>query len=73
MLYRRYVGYSLHAEIAGDINDVSTPSQSLWMKGDSADMGQYIDMDLTRLYNLDPSTKEKALMNGLSVIPVRRP
>jgi hypothetical protein len=29
MLYRRYVGYSLHAKIAGDINDVGTPSRSL--------------------------------------------
>jgi hypothetical protein len=45
------------------------------MKGDPANMGQYIDVDLTRLYNLDLSTKEKPVMNvddGLSVIPVRR-
>jgi hypothetical protein len=46
------------------------------MKEDSANMGQYIDVDLTRLYNLDLSTKEKPVMNvddGLPVIPVRRP
>jgi len=33
------------------------------MKEDSANMGQYIDADLTRLYNLDLSTKEKPVMN----------
>jgi hypothetical protein len=33
------------------------------MKEDSANMGQYIDVDLTRLYNLDLSTKEKPVMN----------
>jgi hypothetical protein len=46
------------------------------MKEDSANMGQCIDVDLTRLYNLDLSTKEKPVMNvddGLPVIPVRRP
>jgi len=46
------------------------------MKEDSANMRQYIDVDLTQLYNLNPSTKEKPVMNidnGLSVIPVRRP
>ena len=63
MLHRRCVGYSLHAKIAGDINDVDTPSRSLQMKEDSANMGQYIDVDLTRLYNLDLSTKEKPVIN----------
>ena len=58
MLYRRCVGYSRHAKIAGDINDVGTPSRFLWMKEDSANMGQYVDVGLTRLYNLDLSTKE---------------
>jgi hypothetical protein len=33
------------------------------MKEDSANMGQYIDVDLTRLYNLDLSTKEKPVIN----------
>jgi hypothetical protein len=33
------------------------------MKENSANMGQYIDVDLTRLYNLDLSTKEKPVMN----------
>ena len=63
MLYRRCVGNSLHAKIAGNINDVGTPSRSLLMKEDSANMGQYIDVDLTRLYNLDLSAKEKPVVN----------
>ena len=33
------------------------------MKEDSANMSQYIDVDLTRLYNLDLSTKEKPVIN----------
>jgi hypothetical protein len=72
MLYRRCVGCSLYTKIAGDINDVGTPSRSLGTKEDCANMRHYIDMDLTRLYNLDLSTKEKPVMNvddGLSVIP----
>src|SRR5271168_3206667 len=56
MLYRRCVGHSLHAKIAGDINGVGTPSRSLLIKEDSANMGQYIDVDLIRLYKLDLST-----------------
>ena len=42
------------------------------LREDCANMRHYIDMDLTRLYNLDPSTKEKPVMkvdDGLSVIP----
>jgi hypothetical protein len=71
MLYRRCVGCSLYTKIAGDINDVGTPSRSLGRRK-TANMRHYIDMDLTRLYNLDLSTKEKPVMNvddGLSVIP----
>jgi hypothetical protein len=41
------------AKIAGDINDVGTSLRSLWMKEDSSNTGQYIDMGLTRLHNLD--------------------
>jgi hypothetical protein len=63
MLHRRCVGYSLHAKIVGDINDVSIPSRSLWMKEDSANMGQYINVDLTQLYNGDLSIKERSVMN----------
>jgi hypothetical protein len=47
MLYRPCVGYSLHAKIAGDTNDMGIPSGSLWAKEDSANMGQYINADLT--------------------------
>jgi len=49
MLYRRYVRHSLRAEVTGDINDVNTLSQSLEIKEGSANIGQYIDIDLTRL------------------------
>ena len=70
MLYRRCVGYSLHAKIAGDINDVGIPSRSLWMKEDSANMGQHIDMDPTQLYNLDLSIKEKLVVNVNDVFQV---
>jgi hypothetical protein len=70
MLYRRCVGHSLHAKITGDINDVGTPSRSLQIKEDSADMRQYIDVDLIRLYNLDLSTKEKPAMNVDDVLLV---
>jgi hypothetical protein len=52
MLYRRCVGYSLHAKITGGINDVGTPSRSLWVKEDSANMGQYIDV-IIQLGSLD--------------------
>jgi hypothetical protein len=63
MLYRRCVRYSLHAKITGDINDVGTSLRSLWMKEDSANTRQYINVGLTRLHNLDLSTKEKPVMN----------
>ena len=57
MLYRRCVGYSLHAKIAGDINDVGTPSRSLltW--------GSILMWTLPDYTNLDLSTKEKPVMN----------
>jgi hypothetical protein len=43
------------------------------MKENSANMGQYIDVDLTRLYNLDLSTKEKPVMNVDDVFPSPSP
>jgi hypothetical protein len=58
MLHRRCVGYSLHARIAGDFNGCRYPVTILVDEGSSANMGQYINVDLTQLYNLDLSIKE---------------
>jgi hypothetical protein len=62
MLHRRCVRHSLHAKIAGRYQRRRYPV-TIFVDEDSANIGQYIDVDLTRSYNLDLSTKEKPVMN----------